>query len=60
MGHLNFKTLLNSKEKYKGFVFNSSKIINNKNECQIEIEILASIFAILNFITLTIITLRQT
>lgn len=41
MGHLNFKTLLNSKEKYKGFVFNSSKIINTKNESQIEIEILA-------------------
>lgn len=37
MSHLNIKTLLNLKEKFKGFVFKNSKIIFKDNEHRIEV-----------------------
>lgn len=39
MSHLNVKTMLNVKEKFKGFVFKSSKLILNNGERRIEVAV---------------------
>lgn len=39
MSHLNIKTLLNLKEKFKGFIFNNSKLIVKNNQYRIEVEV---------------------
>lgn len=39
MSHLNIKTMLNVKEKFKGFVFKSSKLILNNGERRIEVAV---------------------
>lgn len=39
MGHLNLKTLLNSKEKYKGFVLRHSRFVQHEETMRIEVEV---------------------
>jgi transposase len=41
MSHLNIKTLLNVKEKFKGFVFKNTRLIEKNNTRRIEVDVVA-------------------
>jgi transposase len=41
MSHLNIKTLLNVKEKFKGFVFKNTRLIEKNNMRRIEVDVVA-------------------